>query len=779
MAIYSQKRLILSLRQPFQSYHKFISSISRLSSHSSSPLHSLKPNFRSSPLSSTSRFLTSFGFPPSIHNRSFRSNINGGSRSFATRLSDSSSSNNRPPKETMMLEGCDYEHWLVVVEPPDPQLTRDEIIDGYIKTLAHVIGSEEEARMKIYSVSTRHYFAFSALMSEELGYKLKDLPNVRWVLPDSYMDVKNKTYAGEPFINGQPVPYDPKYHEIWVRNHEESLRNMNKNRTRQRDPNLRPRSPPSSPARGNSNQNWLSVPSPQNQDLQTSIRENQTSQRQQDWVPPADSPNETVQSSKIQIPSNMQNQAPPVYSQNQAPPVYSQNQAPHAYSQNQAPPAYSQNQAPLAYSQNQAALAYSQNPAPPTYSQNLAPPSYLQNRPPQPSHKQNNLKPWASPPPPLPPSQPSATRDPNPQSWGSQSHSWEPPMGSGTEARYSSHLQNQTPPPSSTSNPYDPGRTVNSPHWETATKYQTQPPQSPNPNDNFSYNNTTPSAPGSNVPYRGHNWGPASAHQSWSQQPPNSNNFSYDIVPPSSPGRGLPSHMQNPNFYGGRMQPQVQQNEYTSWDIPPHAQSGGSSNGYPSQSLQQQQYLDSHNTYRDVQSSKSVITHRSAQNFHNATVVPPSPARDMPSHMWDRDSAKLDKPAEVQQNGYYISFPHHGHNGRAHTGYPPHTSQYQQYQNSSRDLQSSNPTESPQSWNYQNMTPSMPISHAVQTHQFQGKDMPRPMQNSECEHNVRPSAQNFDYNGGRMPNDMSMETEHIRDYQERDIPGDDYMYASK
>ncbi|KZV49431.1 hypothetical protein F511_37461 [Dorcoceras hygrometricum] len=93
-----------------------------------------------------------------------------------------------------------------------------EIIDGYIKTLAMLVGSEEEARMKIYSVSTRHYFAFGALVSEELSYKLKELPKVRWVLPDSYLDVRNKDYGGEPFINGQAVPYDPKYHEEWVRN---------------------------------------------------------------------------------------------------------------------------------------------------------------------------------------------------------------------------------------------------------------------------------------------------------------------------------------------------------------------------------------------------------------------------------------------------------------------------------------------------------------------------------------------------------------------------------
>ncbi|KAK1300584.1 Uncharacterized protein QJS10_CPB13g00344 [Acorus calamus] len=72
--------------------------------------------------------------------------------------------------------------------------------------------------MKIYSVSTKHYFAFGALVSEELSYKIKELPKVRWVLPDSYLDVKNKDYGGEPFINGQAVPYDPKYHEEWVRN---------------------------------------------------------------------------------------------------------------------------------------------------------------------------------------------------------------------------------------------------------------------------------------------------------------------------------------------------------------------------------------------------------------------------------------------------------------------------------------------------------------------------------------------------------------------------------
>ncbi|GAV64057.1 hypothetical protein CFOL_v3_07575 [Cephalotus follicularis] len=172
---------------------------------------------------------------------------------FSTRPTSSSLSDpnpnwsNRPPKETILLDGCDFEHWLVVVEKPEGDPTRDEIIDSYIKILAQVVGSEEEARMKIYSVSTRCYFAFGALVSEELSYKIKELPGVRWVLPDSYLDVKNKDYGGEPFINGQAVPYDPKYHEEWIRNNsranERNKRNENRPRKFDRSRNFEGRTP--------------------------------------------------------------------------------------------------------------------------------------------------------------------------------------------------------------------------------------------------------------------------------------------------------------------------------------------------------------------------------------------------------------------------------------------------------------------------------------------------------------------------------------------------------
>ncbi|KAK7387930.1 hypothetical protein VNO78_22729 [Psophocarpus tetragonolobus] len=114
---------------------------------------------------------------------------------------------NRPPKETILLDGCDYEHWLIVMEFPDnPKPSEEHMINAYVKTLAQVLGSEEEAKKNIYSVSTSTYTGFGALISEELSYKVKELPGVLWVLPDSYLDVPNKDYGGDLFVDGKVIP---------------------------------------------------------------------------------------------------------------------------------------------------------------------------------------------------------------------------------------------------------------------------------------------------------------------------------------------------------------------------------------------------------------------------------------------------------------------------------------------------------------------------------------------------------------------------------------------
>ncbi|KAF8411037.1 hypothetical protein HHK36_003576 [Tetracentron sinense] len=203
-----------------------------------------------------------------------------GLQCFATLQTSSSSLNDpnpnctyRPPRETIVLEGCDYEHWLVLMEKPVGEPERDELINSYFKTLATVLGSEdggyvalyvncsanryhvqmrqntewmlppnnlrivveiqiifffeEESRKSIYSVSTRHYYAFGCIVSEEIACKINELPGVRWALPDSYVDPKNKDYGAIklldllclllPLGTFQAVPYDPKYHEEWVR----------------------------------------------------------------------------------------------------------------------------------------------------------------------------------------------------------------------------------------------------------------------------------------------------------------------------------------------------------------------------------------------------------------------------------------------------------------------------------------------------------------------------------------------------------------------------------
>lgn len=113
---------------------------------------------------------------------------------------------NRPPKETILLDGCDYEHWLIVMEfPENPKPSEEEMVAAYVKTLAAVVGSEEEAKKKIYSVCTTTYTGFGALISEELSYKVKGLPGVLWVLPDSYLDVPNKDYGGDLFVDGKVI----------------------------------------------------------------------------------------------------------------------------------------------------------------------------------------------------------------------------------------------------------------------------------------------------------------------------------------------------------------------------------------------------------------------------------------------------------------------------------------------------------------------------------------------------------------------------------------------
>uniref|UniRef100_A0A0D9X483 MORF/ORRM1/DAG-like MORF domain-containing protein n=1 Tax=Leersia perrieri TaxID=77586 RepID=A0A0D9X483_9ORYZ len=119
-------------------------------------------------------------------------------------------------RETILLPGCDYNHWLIVMEfPKDPAPTREQMIETYLNTLATVLGSMEEAKKNMYAFSTTTYTGFQCTVNEETSEKFKGLPGVLWVLPDSYIDVKNKDYGGDKYINGEIIPctyptYQPK-----------------------------------------------------------------------------------------------------------------------------------------------------------------------------------------------------------------------------------------------------------------------------------------------------------------------------------------------------------------------------------------------------------------------------------------------------------------------------------------------------------------------------------------------------------------------------------------
>lgn len=119
-----------------------------------------------------------------------------------------------PPKD----DGRDKRHWLIHTKVP--QGSREEMVAQYINLVASVLGSEEEAKKAMYSVSTKYYFAIGAIMPEDVAYKFKNHSDVRDVLEDAYVDPITKDYGGEPIIDGQVVPYHPKHHDLYHRTQE-------------------------------------------------------------------------------------------------------------------------------------------------------------------------------------------------------------------------------------------------------------------------------------------------------------------------------------------------------------------------------------------------------------------------------------------------------------------------------------------------------------------------------------------------------------------------------
>lgn len=114
--------------------------------------------------------------------------------------------------DTILFEGCDYKHWLIVMDfgnDPDKRCSSEEMVETYVQTLAKVVGSVEEAKKRMYACSTTTYTGFQAEMDEETSNKFEGMPGVIFILPDSYIDPVNKEYGGDKYINGTIIPRSP------------------------------------------------------------------------------------------------------------------------------------------------------------------------------------------------------------------------------------------------------------------------------------------------------------------------------------------------------------------------------------------------------------------------------------------------------------------------------------------------------------------------------------------------------------------------------------------
>ncbi|XWS40014.1 hypothetical protein CRYUN_Cryun18bG0104000 [Craigia yunnanensis] len=132
-------------------------------------------------------------------------------------------------EDTVLFEGCDYNHWLIVVDfPKNNKPPPEEMVRTYENICAQGLGiSVEEAKKRIYACSTTTYEGFQVLMSEEESEKFNNIPGVVFVLPDSYIDPVKKEYGGDKYENGVITPRPPPIQ--YARNQGGKFRQHNRN----------------------------------------------------------------------------------------------------------------------------------------------------------------------------------------------------------------------------------------------------------------------------------------------------------------------------------------------------------------------------------------------------------------------------------------------------------------------------------------------------------------------------------------------------------------------
>ncbi|KAK9284693.1 hypothetical protein L1049_023869 [Liquidambar formosana] len=209
MALYSLRvRRTLTTLSSFIHHHRSLPPISASSSSYSSPL------------------LQSLIYSPSpsptlpVQSRLFKTSSISLSSAISYNNSDDGDDDNIS-SHTIFFEGCDYNHWLFMMDfPKSLKLTPEQMVETYVQTCAKGLNiSVEEAKKKMYACSTTTYTGFQAVMTEEESEKFRGLPGVLFILPDCYIDQTSQEYGGDKYINGTIIPRPPpfNYGSIWGR----------------------------------------------------------------------------------------------------------------------------------------------------------------------------------------------------------------------------------------------------------------------------------------------------------------------------------------------------------------------------------------------------------------------------------------------------------------------------------------------------------------------------------------------------------------------------------
>ncbi|KAL5713758.1 hypothetical protein ACHQM5_015807 [Ranunculus cassubicifolius] len=119
----------------------------------------------------------------------------------------------------------DNHHWKVIIQIIGLEFATEEaLFDLYIKTLASVVGSEEEAKKRIYLVSCSWPFGFAAEIDPTTASELEEQPGIDAVAEDYYYDARDKNAEDLPATQFNPVNRNHRldnmfsYHHLSERN---------------------------------------------------------------------------------------------------------------------------------------------------------------------------------------------------------------------------------------------------------------------------------------------------------------------------------------------------------------------------------------------------------------------------------------------------------------------------------------------------------------------------------------------------------------------------------